>query len=302
MKIRWKPDQPQHAIMVCIRYKRSDYSVERHRICGRCRNHDGFSAHVREGFTVNERPIDLKTCLFRGGSLRELHAKAGTLAMNNRDTSSETTRLVSDPDTMTTQRPSSFEDPRTVNRDTAQLDTASATSIDRGLIAAMVGHELREPLNAIISFLSVTLQERVGPLNDLQSEFLRSTESAARRLERRIDDVQVALLDGDALNLRQRWINPNTRVVATCRELEWAADHFGIEVHTDLEQSRRNPGVWADPDRLDQILINLIENAIRYAEPGSEVNITTRFGDHGYWRLLVENDIDDSSPDVHPEN
>lgn len=165
---------------------------------------------------------------------------------------------------------------------------------ERQLIAEMVGHELREPINAILSFLNVTIQGRLGSLTDIQSEFLKSTETAARRLERRIDDVQIALLGGDALKLKCSWINLNNRVLAACRELEWAAEKYDVIVVPYLEQSSRNPGVWADPDRLDQVLINLLENAIRYAASGSEVRIRTTFKDQGAWSVIVGNVVDEA--------
>jgi signal transduction histidine kinase len=209
--------------------------------------------------------------------------------MDMRDNSSQ---LVSDPNQMTSQRTSKYEDHNNVRREADTPTSEQTEGIDRGLVAAMVGHELREPLNAIISFLNVTIQERLGPLNELQSEFLRSTESAARRLERRINDVQIALLHGDALRLQRSWINPNARVIAICRELEWAAERYDITVLMGMEQSTRNPGVWADPDRLDQVLINLVENGIRYASAGSEVRVSTSFREQGFWTFLVENEVE----------
>ncbi len=193
---------------------------------------------------------------------------------------------------MTTQRNRSTHDASDKDSVRNEQPEQQPAPVDRRLIAAMAGHELREPINAIISFLNVTVQERLGPLNALQSEFLRSTESAARRLERRIDDVQVALLEGDALKLHRAWIDPNRRVVATCRELEWAAEKYETKVLMNLERSTRNPGTWADADRLAQILSNVIENAIRYAPAGTEVRVSTSFREHGYWTFIVENDLE----------
>jgi len=163
---------------------------------------------------------------------------------------------------------------------------------EQRLIAAMVGHELREPINAILSFLNVTIQGRLGPLTDIQYEFLQSTESAARRLERRIDDVQIALLGGEALKLHFAWINLNARVLVACRELEWAAEKYDVAVTPQLEKASSNPGVWADADRLDQVLINLLENAIRYAPAGSEVRIRTAFREQRTWSVVVENEVE----------
>ena len=196
---------------------------------------------------------------------------------------------------MTSQRTSMYEGHNNGGQGADTSTSEQPEGIDRRLVAAMASHELREPLNAIISFLNVTIQERLGPLNELQSEFLRSAESAARRLERRVDDVQVALLHGDALRLQRSWINPNSRVIATCRELEWAAERYDITVLMGLEQTTRSPGVWADPDRLDQVLINLVENGIRYAPTGSEVRVSTSFRERGYWTFVVENEIEDGT-------
>ncbi|MGH6912479.1 MAG: histidine kinase dimerization/phospho-acceptor domain-containing protein, partial [Geminicoccales bacterium] len=69
------------------------------------------------------------------------------------------------------------------------------------LLGAVAAHELREPLHAIQSFLSILLHERAGPLTPLQADFLATARRAGQRLERQIDDVMVALSTGQGLQL-----------------------------------------------------------------------------------------------------
>jgi signal transduction histidine kinase len=163
---------------------------------------------------------------------------------------------------------------------------------DPQLFAILVSHELREPVSAIQSFLNVVIHERTGPLNALQSEFLRTAEVSARRLARRIDDLQVVLAGGDALELRFKDVDVNEQVTLCCRELGWAEERYSVTLDPQLENADGSGVCWADPDRVDQILLNLIENAIKYAHEGSTVQIRSRRSDAQHWEIVIENSSD----------
>lgn len=133
---------------------------------------------------------------------------------------------------------------------------------DHAALISTVAHELRSPLTGVKGFSS-TLLRRWDRFTDEQKRFMIETiEADADRLTRLITDLlDVSRLDAGRLRIRPQPIDVEAtfarhvqRMVAAGRP----ADGFVIEVAPDL------PEAWADPDRLDQILANLLENAVRH--------------------------------------
>jgi signal transduction histidine kinase len=151
----------------------------------------------------------------------------------------------------------------------------SASERQRRAFAAMAAHELRAPVHAIQSYLSVILRERVGPLNAVQRDFLTTMQQSGRRLERLIDDLQVMITYERGFALRIEPTDVLAQATASCRELAPSAENYGMRVSVEP----RGTGPWVidvDPLRLDQIVINLVENAIRYAHSGTTVHVRLR--------------------------
>lgn len=173
-------------------------------------------------------------------------------------------------------------------QDQVQFDQAAAAR--QQLLGAMVAHELREPANAIQLFARVMLQERVGPLTDEQRDFLSTIQQAAHRLGRLINDAEVMLDVDHNFTIVRETFDLAERLDMCCRELAPRAAQFDV----GLSAETTPPGsvfINADPMRVDQILLNLIENAMRYASTGTDVRIRLR---HTTTRVLcvVENAVD----------
>jgi signal transduction histidine kinase len=154
-------------------------------------------------------------------------------------------------------------------------DSHSDSGRERQLFASMAAHELREPIHAIQSFLSVILRERNGPINAVQRDFLTSAYLAGRRLERLVDDVQLMIARERGFEIRREPTDLLAHVTAACRELAPTAEGYGVS----LAIAPRGQGDWsllADPTRLDQITLNLIENAVRYSVQGGTVQVRLR--------------------------
>ncbi|RIK47103.1 MAG: hypothetical protein DCC58_01085 [Chloroflexi bacterium] len=146
---------------------------------------------------------------------------------------------------------------------------------EREIFASMAAHELREPIHAIQSFLSVILRERIGPINAVQRDFLTSAYLAGRRLERLIDDVQLMIARERGFEIRPEQVDILSHVNTACRELAPIAEGYHVALAVDPLGS----GLWdvrADPIRLDQVILNLVENAVRYAAAGSTVRVRLR--------------------------
>lgn len=162
---------------------------------------------------------------------------------------------------------------------------------------SMAAHELREPLHAIQGFLSVVLRERVGPLGALQHEFLSSAYVAGRRMERLVDDLQVLVVGERGFPMHFERVDLLEHANACVRELAPQAEGYGVRVVVDARGA--GPWIaWCDPVRIDQVLLNLIENAMRYSDPAADIVVRLRRAASGV-QMTVHNAVD-VKPREHP--
>ena len=131
-----------------------------------------------------------------------------------------------------------------------------------GVLISTVAHELRSPLTSVKGF-TATLLRRWDRFTDDQKRFmLKTIELDADRVTRLITELlDISRIDAGRMEVRRQ---PVDLALAARRHVErmvasgHEADQFVVRVDGEL------PEVWADPDRLDQVLANLLENAVRH--------------------------------------
>lgn len=136
-----------------------------------------------------------------------------------------------------------------------------------------VSHELRTPLTSIKGFADTILRagDRIEPSQ--QRRYVGIIKDQADRLTRLVEDLlAVSRLESKKMQLTIRAIDLNETVQRVYRNLQdKAANHkISINIPPGL------PPVWADSDRLEQILTNLIDNAIKYSPANTTVTIVAR--------------------------
>jgi heavy metal sensor kinase len=144
---------------------------------------------------------------------------------------------------------------------------------------ADVSHELRTPLTVILSALEVTLNPpnrdghgAVKPTLDDSLETMQVVQDEARRMKRLVDDLLTsARLHTGQQPLRWETALLDELVVEVCESAFWLMGdrEFMIEL-------QENVTVKADPDRLKQLLLNLLDNAAKHTPPDGKVNVTLR--------------------------
>ncbi|HSX14417.1 MAG TPA: ATP-binding protein [Candidatus Saccharimonadales bacterium] len=137
---------------------------------------------------------------------------------------------------------------------------------------SIVSHELRTPLSAIKGFLSMLLKKDFGDLNDKQFHFLNRVYQSNQRMINLVED----LLDASYIESGKIILSPRPiSIEAIISEVVTELASKGFERQIMLRVTRRNrlPLVLADENRLRQILVNLVDNAIKYSMPKSEVII-----------------------------
>jgi PAS domain S-box-containing protein len=143
----------------------------------------------------------------------------------------------------------------------------------RAEIVANVSHELRTPLALIKGYATTLLSPEVSLDEVSTRRFLQNVTFAADRLGRMIDDLLCASrLETDQLHLRPQRFDLNETVR---QMLAWFQPHAqGRDLVCDL------PGdalmIWADPDRVEQVLVNLLTNAVKNSPPDSTIAIEGR--------------------------
>ncbi len=161
-----------------------------------------------------------------------------------------------------------------VRQRTAELVEAkeAAESADRlkSAFLATMSHELRTPLNSIIGFSGIMLQGLAGPLNGEQRKQLGIVQNSARHLLALINDVlDISKIEAGQLEITCGPFSlPQTiqKAVATVLPL---AQTKGISVRTAI--SPEVDRIYGDQRRTEQILLNLLGNAVKFTDRGEVV-------------------------------
>ena len=135
-----------------------------------------------------------------------------------------------------------------------------------------VSHELRSPLAAIKGYVDNLLDGVAGPLADKPHHYLGRVRDNADRLGRMVSD----LLDLTRIESGKIELLPQALPVADV--VTDAADglrHVAVERRVRLvADAAACPPLWADPDKVHQVLTNLLANAIKWSPPGGQVEVT----------------------------
>jgi signal transduction histidine kinase/ActR/RegA family two-component response regulator len=138
---------------------------------------------------------------------------------------------------------------------------------------AMVSHELRTPLTAIIGYSRLLMRQVHGKLSAKQLEHQEAIFRGAQRLSDLINDLlDVSRLEAGRIELAPRPTDLAQIVEQAATVVAVAAHARQIRITAELPPDL--PAVEADPSRLQQILVNLIGNAVKFSAPSGAVRVT----------------------------
>ena len=150
-----------------------------------------------------------------------------------------------------------------------RLATERAEAADRikSAFLATMSHELRTPLNSIIGFTGILLQELAGPLNPEQNKQLDMVRSSARHLLALINDVlDISKIEAGQLEVVAEPFDVRTSVAKIAGIVAPLAEKKGLALRTQL--AGKLGEVASDKRRVEQILLNLLNNAIKFTDRG----------------------------------
>jgi two-component system, OmpR family, phosphate regulon sensor histidine kinase PhoR len=151
---------------------------------------------------------------------------------------------------------------------------------------ANVSHELRTPLSLIKGYVETLLD---GAISDpeLSAKFLQTIERHSNRLTNLIEDLlTISRLESGQITLQLRAIPLRPFAASLTTELQTRAKERGTTITNEIPEGLAGR---ADPDRLEQVFVNLIENAIKYGRNKGNVRIKGR-AVNGHVELCVADD------------
>ncbi len=159
-----------------------------------------------------------------------------------------------------------------------------------------VSHELRTPMTSIVGYVDLLLQGAVGELSEPQLGFLRRVRSSAGRLMNLVDDLlDISRLEQGRVELLRRPVGVGAVIEQVVELLRPKIAEKGQVLETVVPSGL--PRVYADSDRLAQVLTNLVSNAHKYTPAGGRVAV------HAYVREKVMHvAVADTGIGIAPEN
>jgi len=151
---------------------------------------------------------------------------------------------------------------------------------------ANMSHELRTPLNAIIGFSEFLVDERPGPLNAKQKEYLQDILNSGRHLLQLINDVlDLSKVEAGKMELFPETFTLPQAVEEVCSIISPLASKKNITLRKEIAPAVCN--VTLDQQRFKQVLYNLLSNAVKFTEDGGRVEIFAALYGANRFRLQV---------------
>lgn len=163
----------------------------------------------------------------------------------------------------------------------------------RDTFIAMLSHELRDPITAIMGFTRMLLEK--SSLTDNEREWLENVHICGRRLNAMTRDLlDVVSIRSDSMTVRLEPVNLQQILDEVLPVIE--ETYAGPRLLVDVPQNL--PEVIADRNRLAQVLVNLLSNAVKYSPRGEEVRVCAY---HEPRRERVVVAVDDQGSGISPE-
>jgi len=160
-----------------------------------------------------------------------------------------------------------------------------------------VSHELRTPMTSIKGYADLLLIGAAGAINDNQQRFLSVIKSNADRLSVLVNDLlDISRIESGRVKLELKPIPIESLIDSVVASLHTRVEEKNLTLHVALPEGDL-PRVYADRDRVIQILTNLISNAYQYTPPGG--TITVRAFEAGEF---IQIDVVDTGIGIAPEN
>lgn len=194
---------------------------------------------------------------------------------------------------------------RTTELQAAVIRAEAADRIKSAFLATM-SHELRTPLNSIIGFTGIVLQELAGPLTSEQTKQLGMVQGSARHLLELINDVlDLSKIEAGQLEVRSESFDLKASVSRVMESIQPMVERKALTLTCNMDPDLPQL-ILGDKRRTEQILLNLLNNAIKFTDAGSvslDVSVLSETGTEAstpHHRLRLS--VTDTGIGIKPED
>ncbi|MCD6145249.1 MAG: cache domain-containing protein [Candidatus Syntrophoarchaeum sp.] len=178
---------------------------------------------------------------------------------------------------------------RSANRELKELDRTKTEFLN------IATHELRTPLTAIRGFAEAVYDGTLGEINEKQKTAIEKVIQNSDRLIRLINDMlDLSKIRSKTIEYQMSKLDPNELITESIENLRPLIDEKNLDIDIDLGDV---PAVIGDRDRLHQVIINLVSNAIKFTPENGRIMVTTRLTESG-----VEVSVRDTGYGIAPMN
>lgn len=177
-------------------------------------------------------------------------------------------------------------------------DISREAEIDRmkSEFISTVSHELRTPLTAIKGYVDLILEGEAGEINETQRDFLQLVAHSGDRLTHLINDLlDVERIESGRAVMRRELLDINPVIRDVVRTFGEEVARKGLSLQTNVPVQL--PMVIGDRERIEQVLANLVNNAIKYNRPSGFIKVMV-----GQEDAFVRIDVIDSGIGISKEN
>jgi signal transduction histidine kinase len=179
----------------------------------------------------------------------------------------------------------------------AALVLADAASKSKTKFLSSMSHELRSPLKIIIGSSEQLKDERVTPNDDRYRESIDRILDSGVHLMRLVNAVlDISEFDAGQLRLNDEFLDVGHCVDSAVRLIEPEAQKAGVRLAIAVEPHL--PKLCGDAKRINQILINLMSNGIRFSPQGGEVRVSAFRRDDGLYLSVADKGIGIAANDI----
>jgi PAS domain S-box-containing protein len=160
----------------------------------------------------------------------------------------------------------------------------------------MLAHEIRMPISSILSSLTTLKEGRAGALTLEGKQIVRVTHAEAERLQRLMNDfLDIKKIETGKLELKKEFVQSNDLIKSALVSLDIYAEQHQVKL---IIKPALNSEIFCDKERIKQVLINLISNAIRFSPQGGEVILKFNKTQNDHFRFSIT----DKGPGIASEN
>jgi two-component system phosphate regulon sensor histidine kinase PhoR len=163
-----------------------------------------------------------------------------------------------------------------------------------------ISHELRTPL-ASLKALTETLQDTALDDPPAARRFLQRMDTEVDALSLMVSELlELVRIESGRVPLQFKAVSPWTILSSAAERLRLQAERAGLNISLDCPENL--PEVLADPPRIEQVIVNLLHNAIKYTPAGGKITLAARLHENGGANPNILFSVQDSGVGISPDD